>query len=308
SPCAVRVVEVPPAVHARYRHAKALPLYQMIAKNVGIRRARGEFVLATNVDLLFSDDLVRFIAARNLRPDRMYRTDRHDVPADVPPDAPLDDQLAYCRDHRLRVNARNRIIFFGPKPVGAAASSRDLVGEQYAAWRTAPLKKKLKAAATWPVFVPLFIGHRLFGGWFGRRFLGYPDLHTNGCGDFTLMARDVWFGLRGYAELDVFSMHLDSLLLHCAYNHGLWETILPDQMRVYHIEHGAGWTPEGEAKLDARLAAAGIEQLTVEQYNKWVRRMYRDKRAMMFNTEGWGLTEDHLPESCISPAEIVFTR
>src|SRR5690242_11351100 len=48
-PCEVRIVEVPPELHARYRHATALPLYQMIAKNVGIRRARGEFVLATNI-------------------------------------------------------------------------------------------------------------------------------------------------------------------------------------------------------------------------------------------------------------------
>jgi len=34
----------------------------MIAKNVGIRRARGRFVLCTNVDLLFSDKMVRFLA------------------------------------------------------------------------------------------------------------------------------------------------------------------------------------------------------------------------------------------------------
>src|SRR5437763_8576922 len=33
-PCAVRVVEVPAAVHRRLRHADALPLFQMIGKNV----------------------------------------------------------------------------------------------------------------------------------------------------------------------------------------------------------------------------------------------------------------------------------
>ena len=42
-PTVVRFVEVPPEVHGVYDHAKALPLYQMIAKNVGIRRARGRF-------------------------------------------------------------------------------------------------------------------------------------------------------------------------------------------------------------------------------------------------------------------------
>ncbi|UBF24120.1 hypothetical protein K9N68_20630 [Kovacikia minuta CCNUW1] len=48
SPCVVRVIEVPPDIHRQFNHAAALPLFQMIAKNVGIRRAQGEFVLATN--------------------------------------------------------------------------------------------------------------------------------------------------------------------------------------------------------------------------------------------------------------------
>src|SRR5579871_2270747 len=33
-PCQVRIIEVPAEVHARYRYASVLPLYQMIAKNV----------------------------------------------------------------------------------------------------------------------------------------------------------------------------------------------------------------------------------------------------------------------------------
>ena len=61
-PCQVRFIEVPPEVHRRFAHAEALPLYQMIAKNVGIRRARGQFVLATNIDILFSNELARFLA------------------------------------------------------------------------------------------------------------------------------------------------------------------------------------------------------------------------------------------------------
>ena len=41
---AIRFVEVPSELHARLRHADVLPLFQMIAKNVGIRRARGRFI------------------------------------------------------------------------------------------------------------------------------------------------------------------------------------------------------------------------------------------------------------------------
>jgi hypothetical protein len=108
-PCEVRIIEVPPEVHGRYRQAEALPLYQMIAKNVGIRRARGEFILATNIDILFSDELVRFLASRRLEKGRMYRIDRHDVASDIPVDGTLDEQLAYCRSHEIRIFAREGI-------------------------------------------------------------------------------------------------------------------------------------------------------------------------------------------------------
>ena len=53
---------MPPGVHRRYQYSEALPLYQMIAKNVGIRRARGQFVLATNIDIIFSDELVEYLS------------------------------------------------------------------------------------------------------------------------------------------------------------------------------------------------------------------------------------------------------
>jgi hypothetical protein len=53
-PCQVRIIEVAPELHRRFAHAEALPLYQMVAKNAGIRRARGQFFLVTKIDILFS--------------------------------------------------------------------------------------------------------------------------------------------------------------------------------------------------------------------------------------------------------------
>ena len=69
-PCEVRIIQVPPDLHRRYAHAEAQPLYQMIGKNAGIRRARGQFVLATNIDIIFSNELVAFLAERKLEPRR----------------------------------------------------------------------------------------------------------------------------------------------------------------------------------------------------------------------------------------------
>src|SRR6266702_7420170 len=84
--CTYRFIEAPPELHQRVQYADVLPLFQMIAKNVGVRRARGEFVLATNIDIIFSTELVDNLAARRLQRNRLYRVDRHDMDADFPAD------------------------------------------------------------------------------------------------------------------------------------------------------------------------------------------------------------------------------
>ena len=135
-PCRVRFIEVPPALHARFAHAEALPLYQMVGKNAGIRRARGEFVLATNIDILFSSELAAFLAGRRLRHGRMYRIDRHDAMSGVPVEAAIEEQLAWCRSHLIRVNTREGTFRVAPdgRPVLmdgdiAAADSGVLFGK-----------------------------------------------------------------------------------------------------------------------------------------------------------------------------------
>src|SRR5262245_18528875 len=104
--CTYRFIEVPPALHQRLKYADVLPLFQMIAKNVGIRRARGQFVLATNIDIIFSNELVAQLASRALDSGTLYRVDRHDIEPNVPLNASLDDQIEYCRTHQLRVHTR----------------------------------------------------------------------------------------------------------------------------------------------------------------------------------------------------------
>ena len=49
------------------------------SRNSGIRRARGEFVLATTAGTVFPDELIEFLAARRLQKNRLYRADRYDA-------------------------------------------------------------------------------------------------------------------------------------------------------------------------------------------------------------------------------------
>lgn len=470
-PCCVRFIEVPPDVHRRYRYSAVLPLYQMIAKNVGIRRARGQFILATNIDIIFSDELAGYLSRRELESRRMYRIDRYDVMSDVPVDGTLDQQLTYCQNHLIRINTREgtfRItpdgrralepvdiadpdagVSFGPgwfgveraipegifrcvennaqvsvlpsrepplplnfdlepsfgaggKPFvlravtadglevcSTVVEGRTIVPVQLPAgcasfnfWVTggggktsahdprilnfkvfrcwwgsaeqavrdegpgAAIKKRqteppsllkmalhpfatLRSLATRiangattvqvPVPVSPLVARlaRMFAN--PKRAVGSapmpadktvastPEmpgsspmlLHTNACGDFTLLGRDQWSELRGYPELDVFSIHIDSVLCCAAHHAGFHEKILPDPMRIYHIEHrtGSGWTPEGQAELFTRIAAKGIPWLDYREYIVWAEQMHRFNSTMIFNRKDWGLANDQLTES-----------
>jgi hypothetical protein len=454
-PCAVRIVEVPPQVHARYANAKALPLYQMIGKNVGIRRARGQFVLATNIDILFSSELAAFLAEQRLDPHRLYRIDRYDVMSDVPVDADPEEQLAYCRSHLIRINRREGTFsvsgvdlagisggeiareapglefghgWYAMERYGqqepfrwaaaqaelavarppAAASALVLEVEPGPAAGRSPLdleilvadqslgrfhlarRSRLEIAADWtPAMQIAFRMHgapapalhdnrelvfRIFrarwqpgapakrpharlrrfsllrraavvGSAFNhlvvklareaplvnltvlvspawQRILrayvqralphhgppqGPPkpdpvspaELHTNSCGDFTMLSRDRWFELRAYPEFDSFSMNLDSVFCFTAHHGGAPEEVLPDPMRIYHIEHGSGsgWTPEGQIKLYQRIAALGLPYLDNDTVLAWAEAMRRLDSPMIFNREDWGLSGVELPET-----------
>jgi hypothetical protein len=122
-----------------------------------------------------------------------------------------------------------------------------------------------------------------------------PELFCNACGDFTLAHADIWNNLKGYAELEVFSMHLDSLFMYTAHYAGFVEERLPDSMVHYHIEHGGGWTPEGHQKLYSGLAKRKIGWLGYKHdLVRLALTMRRMRGPLYFNGDNWGLREENL--------------
>jgi hypothetical protein len=109
--------------------------------------------------------------------------------------------------------------------------------------------------------------------------------------------------LRGYPEFDSYSMNIDAVFCYMAHYGGAVEEVLPEPLRIYHIEHaaGSGWTPEGQKLLFDRLAAKGVPWLDWEQVLAWAAEMERFRTTMVFNREGWGLGTDHLPEALPHP-------
>ena len=96
-PVPVRIIRVPEEIHHTIEHSDVIPFYQMWAKNVGIRRAHGDWILCTNADLLYSDEMIAYLAMATLEPKCYYRAARHDVELRrMPARRSVDQWLAYC--------------------------------------------------------------------------------------------------------------------------------------------------------------------------------------------------------------------
>ncbi|CAJ1427189.1 unnamed protein product [Effrenium voratum] len=69
----IRIIQVPTTVHMSMPHAKAHPIFEHTAENVAFRRAKGKFILKTNIDNILSPDTVLFISRQQLEPFVVYR-------------------------------------------------------------------------------------------------------------------------------------------------------------------------------------------------------------------------------------------
>ena len=63
----IKIITVDKKLHDTFDSSDKLNFYQMAAKNVGIRRSDGEFILCTNIDIIFSDKMYAFLAKENLK-------------------------------------------------------------------------------------------------------------------------------------------------------------------------------------------------------------------------------------------------
>jgi hypothetical protein len=364
---------VPPELHASLRHARALPLFQMIGKNVGIRRARGRYVLATNIDILLDDATVLHLRDR-LQDGTLLRADRYDVPSDLASDLSFDRILSDCHSRWFQVHTRLGTL---------DARSRSLVGRDAGAvtrllalyceiqifgWREtvrhggrklgARVRESWNAARTGAALLSRLtlaevaraasLGpRRLLGGirrralrllrsgvlrrkvrgllrrikrvlplfpkvWKliprpttpqARRLARIRRLHTNGCGDFTLLSREDWFRLRGYPEWPIFSWHIDSVFLVAASANDISQIALGSRHRIYHIDHskGSGWSHDGAAALFARLDAKGIPYISNEFMRRKELEFAETPDAGIINGENWGFAGHDLPERDVRP-------
>jgi len=314
-PLAIRIITVPGEIHARYEHGDRLPLYQMIGKNAGIRRARGEFVLATNIDIMFDDNTVRYLRDK-LEHGVLLRADRFDVPASIPAGS-IEEKLSFWRQNIFQANTRfgildvkaRRFLHFSHllhvdgsgRKVEYEADLECLYGLYC---QDCSLANQLcSIAENYDELSPSRTNGEPFEEMLHEMYHANQAAHMHACGDFTLLSKEDWQRLAAYPELDAYSWDLDSVLIFAAFASGIKQVILPPSHRIFHIDHskGSGWTPEGHDALFQRLRAADIPYLADGEVYAWRRRLYQEPETRVLNAGNWGLANDALPELEITP-------
>ena len=108
----IRIITVPNEYHLRTGVRR--PLAEFPAKNVGLRRANGQFALISNPDILFSNNLVYHLAERNLADGIIYRCDRYDFDGDGIESVEPSDYIRYAFQRVFRLHGMR-----GPQSITA---------------------------------------------------------------------------------------------------------------------------------------------------------------------------------------------
>jgi len=168
-----QVITVPREVHQDIDNPNKLPLLEYYAKNIGIRRANGDFVLCTNPDTLFSEELASELK-QELNHFVYYRANRVDI---KPVPYPI-----YDIQNMQEFASENIIIKHGKwgSYKGVDPTHHSLA-----------FLRRIKRYYTYRTFsVP----------------------HENAAGDFLLASKETWWEIDGYPEFSSRS-HIDSIAM-----------------------------------------------------------------------------------------------
>ncbi|KAI8148635.1 hypothetical protein BJV82DRAFT_270938 [Fennellomyces sp. T-0311] len=82
-----RIITVPTGIHEALPNRGNSPLHEFEGKNVGIRFARGEFVVCTNQDDIWSHNFLNALKSRSFEKNVIYlqRQDHHNIHDNLPP-------------------------------------------------------------------------------------------------------------------------------------------------------------------------------------------------------------------------------
>ncbi|MFB6215625.1 MAG: hypothetical protein ABEJ72_01450 [Candidatus Aenigmatarchaeota archaeon] len=253
----VRFIQVANKIHESLPNSDEMPLFEYIAKNAGIKRAKGDYILATNPDLIYNKELIRFFSEKKLQDDKFYRINRYDVGELVPLNLTVEERLKFCSNNTTEI--RRRSNYWSKDSL--YNYMKDLVYDHIFDLRKA--KVNLQSLLTLKSPSSIY------------------ELHCHSSGGFLLTAKENWYDLRGYPELDL-NFHIDSFGVVNMAASGLEQEILENPIKMYHPEH------ETYHEERPQLDWGGL----VRESQK----MLREGEPRILNDEDWGLGDRELQE------------
>ena len=119
--------EVDARYHEAYSQNPRLQFHEFVAKNVGIRRAAGSFILSTNTDICLDGRTISTLAGRELQPGTLYRATRIDLKQGI--------DLAHLAED-VFLDRRNWVSVNAIKPPEFTNASGDFLLLDRASWQT----------------------------------------------------------------------------------------------------------------------------------------------------------------------------
>ncbi len=104
----VRIITVPVELHDNVSatpfdapRGNEITFFQHIAINAGARRAKGEYIVCTNADIIFNEELLSFLSKQQLSKKNFYRIYRYDVQREIDKGMPVRKIMGFCRDNSV---------------------------------------------------------------------------------------------------------------------------------------------------------------------------------------------------------------
>lgn len=244
----IRFIEVPNNIHKKFENSDNIHFFEFIGKNVGIRRANGDFVLITNTDIIFDEELIDFFSKKKLKDRVYYRVNRYNIIRDLPPSSKVWEMTRFCKanwSHCWSPRFGNYPRILRPKD-----------------------------------FIRIL--SRTVLKYFDR--FSYLKYYGGAPGDFMLLSKKGWEGIRGFPETSFARGLLDGYSSIQIITNGNKLKIL-EGLNTYHQYHGK--SPIGYRKEQHK------------EYMRDVRKMLKENKAIINNSSDWGLVKYRLKEKII---------
>lgn len=208
----VRFIIVPNDFHNKLPNNDKVVICEFIAKNIGARRANGEYIIGTNPDVLFGSDLFDFLSQKKLQNGTFYRINRSDLSTGyIKPSISVEQIISDAKNKITKIMFNNQTVYVS-----------------FTTWLSTFIHGRN---------MKIFFQCPLFNIWRKPK-IDNSIIHENAAGDFLLMHKSLWEKVRGYDEMTVGSGVMDGYIMYSLYCLGVKQSILP--YSLFHINHHRG--------------------------------------------------------------------